>query len=57
MTIATGQKIVYKDLLDQVTTKIKSVCQNIDSFRGIPSQMTQGYVNVSRSYTIYGKKF
>ena len=51
MTIAKGQKIVYNDLVEQVTTKIKSVCQNIDSFRGIPAQMTYGYENVKRSYS------
>ena len=49
MTIAKGQKITYHDLISQVISKIESVCQNVGSFRGVPSAMQHGATNYSAS--------
>lgn len=45
MAIAKGQKIEYADLISQVTSKITSICQNVDSFRNVPAQMKHGAEN------------
>lgn len=53
MTIKTGQKIVYKDLIDDVYNKILSTCCNIGSFKnGIPSSMKNGSTYIISSNTV-----
>ena len=46
MTIAKGNRIEYRDLVNQVVNKIKSICQNIDSFKNVPA-------DIQNNYTIY----